>query len=102
MTDIPDVLSAKNSGYQLIMENERVRVMEMRLKPGQTSPMHNHPHDHAVYIFKDARFRLTFPDGKDAEFELKKGQVLWIEAGPHKTENIGSTEGHNLITEIKN
>ncbi|HTX61692.1 MAG TPA: cupin domain-containing protein [Methanobacterium sp.] len=101
MANIPDVLKVKNSGYDLLMENEKVRVMEMRLDPEQVSPMHNHPHDHVVYVFKDAEFRLSFPDEKSNDFQLKKGQALWIEAGPHKTENIGSTPGHNLVIEIK-
>ncbi len=101
MANIPDVLKVENSGYNLLMENEKVRVMEMRLEPGQKSPMHNHPSDHVVYVFKDAKLKLSFPDGKSAEFELKAGQVLWIEAGPHETENIGATEGHNLVTELK-
>jgi quercetin dioxygenase-like cupin family protein len=101
MTNITDVLEVTNSGYNLLMENEKVRVMEMRLKPGQKSPMHNHPNDHVVYVFKDAKFKLSFPDGNSAEFELNEGQALWIEAGPHETENIGSTEGHNLVIETK-
>ena len=101
MTDIQDVLKVANSGYDLLMENERVRVMEMRLKPGKKSPMHNHPSDHVIYVFKDAKFKLSFPDGKSDEFELKAGQALWIEAGSHETENIGHTQGHNLVTEIK-
>ena len=101
MKNIPDVLKVTKSGYNLLMENEKVRVMEMRLKPGQKSPMHNHPHDHVVYVFEDAKFKLSFPDGNSAEFDLKAGQVLWIEAGPHETENIGSAEGHNLVIEIK-
>jgi quercetin dioxygenase-like cupin family protein len=101
MTDVPDVLKVTASGYNRLMENEKVRVMEMRLKPGQKSPMHNHPSDHVVYVFKDAKFKLSFPDGNSAEFELKAGQTLWIEAGPHETENIGSTDGHNLVIETK-
>lgn len=101
MTSIPDVLKVTNSGYNLLMENEKVRVMDMRLKPGQKSPMHNHPSDHVVYVFKDVKLKLSFPDGKSDEFELKAGQVLWMDAGSHETENIGVTEGHNLVTELK-
>jgi quercetin dioxygenase-like cupin family protein len=101
MSNILDVLDVENSGYNLIMENEKVRVMEMKLKPGEKSPMHNHPNDHVVYVFNNAKFKLSFPNGKSNEFELKAGQALWIEAGPHETENIGNTNGHNLVTEIK-
>jgi len=101
MANIQDVLKVANNGYNLLMENEKVRVMEVRLKPGQKSPMHNHPNDHVVYVINDAKFKLSFPDGKSSEFELKKGKALWIEAGPHETENIGKTDGHNLVIEIK-
>jgi beta-alanine degradation protein BauB len=101
MSNILDVLEVPNSGYNLIMENKKVRVMEMKLKPGEKSLMHNHPNDHVVYVFNNAKFKLSFPDGNSNEFELKAGQALWIEAGPHETENIGTTNGHNLITEIK-
>jgi quercetin dioxygenase-like cupin family protein len=101
MTTIPDVLKVAESGYNLLMENKKVRVMEMQLYPGQKSPMHNHPNDHVVYVLKDAKFKLSFPDGNSDEFELKKGRALWIEAGPHETENIGTTDGHNVIIEVK-
>jgi quercetin dioxygenase-like cupin family protein len=101
MANIPDVLKIQNNGYKLLMENDKVRVMEVRLEPGQKSPMHNHPDDHVVYVNNDARFKLSFPDGKRSEFELKAGQALWLEAGPHETENVGKTRGHNIVIELK-
>jgi quercetin dioxygenase-like cupin family protein len=77
------------------MENERVRVLKVRLKPGQKAAMHNHPNDHVVYVKYDARFKLRLPDGKDSAIDLKAGHALWLEAGPHETENAGATEGLN-------
>ena len=61
MSNILDVLEVPNSGYNLIMENEKVRVMEMKLKHGEKSLMHNHPNDHVVYVFNNANFKLSFP-----------------------------------------
>jgi quercetin dioxygenase-like cupin family protein len=101
MANIPDVLRIQNNGYKLLMENEKVRVMEIRLDPGQKSPMHNHPDNHVVYVNSDARFKLSFPDGKSSEIDLKAGQALWLEAGPHETENVGKTRGHNIVIELK-
>lgn len=63
--------------------------------------MHDHPDNHAVYVLKDAKFKLTFPDGKNTEVELKSGKVIWMGPGPHETENIGTTEGLNLVIEVK-
>jgi quercetin dioxygenase-like cupin family protein len=101
MADIPDALVAAPGAYGLLLENERVRVMEVKLNPGQKAPMHDHPNDHVVYVLNSARFRLSFPDGNDAIFDLNPGQTLWLEAGPHETENVGTTAGHNLVIEIK-
>lgn len=101
MESIPDVLDVANSGYTLLFENERLRVMKMQLKPGQVSPMHNHPNDHMVYILNDAKLKLYLPDGDSAEYKLKSGKILWIEAGSHETENIGSSVASNIVTEVK-
>jgi len=101
MADIPDVLDVAKSGYKLLLENKKVRVLEIRLKPGEISPMHNHPNDHVIYVVKDATFQLTFPDGTADKFDLETGKVLWINAGPHQTENIGSTDGQCIVVETK-
>jgi len=101
MEQIRDVLKAAAGAYKLLMENESVRVLEIRLKPGEKAPMHNHPHSHVIYVMNNAKFKLTFPDGKTGEFDLNAGKALWLEAGSHATENIGTTDGYNLVVEIK-
>jgi quercetin dioxygenase-like cupin family protein len=101
MEPIPDVLKSAANAYKLLMENGSVRVLDIRLKPGEKAPMHNHPNDHVVYVMNNARFKLTFPDGKSGEFDLKTGQTLWMDAGSHATKNIGTSEGHNLVVESK-
>jgi quercetin dioxygenase-like cupin family protein len=101
MASIPDVMTSAANAYKLLLENERVRVMEVVLKPGEKAPMHNHPNDHVVFVENDAKLRLDFPDGKSAEFDLKAGQAVMIDAGPHETTNVGATLGRNLVVEIK-
>ena len=96
-----DVMEAASDAYSLLMENDRVRVLEVRLAPGQTAKMHNHPSAHVVYVFNNATFRLKFPDGNSQDFALKAGQALFIPAGEHETTNIGRTPGRNLVVEIK-
>ena len=101
MANVPDVMMAAASAYTVLLENDAVRVMEVRLKPGQKAPMHNHPHNHVAYIKNDMRLKLTFPDGKEVVSDLKAGQTLWLDAGPHQAENVGTTDGHNLVIEVK-
>ncbi len=73
MEHIQDVLKAAAKAYKLLMENENVRVLDIRLKPGEKAPMHNHPSSHVVYVMNNAKFKLTFPDDKTGEFDLKAG-----------------------------
>jgi quercetin dioxygenase-like cupin family protein len=101
VAQIPDVLESAADAYTLLLENERVRVMDVRLKPGQKAAMHQHPNDHVIYVIKDAKLKLSFPDGTSAEFDLKAGKALWLEAGSHATENVGAGDAHNLVVELK-
>lgn len=101
MQKVPDVLKVATNAYRLVLENEKVRVLEIVLKPGEKALMHNHPYNHVVYIMNDARFRLDFPDGKSGEFDLKKGTAMMMDAGSHETTNIGKTIGRNLVVEVK-
>jgi beta-alanine degradation protein BauB len=101
MPHVADVLDVASNAYRLVMENDRVRVLEVVLRPQEQAVMHNHPHDHVIYVLNDARFRLEFPDGKTGEFDLKSGQALMMDAGAHETTNIGITVGRNLVVELK-
>ncbi|MCL4377802.1 MAG: cupin domain-containing protein [Actinobacteria bacterium] len=101
MEEIQDVLISAGNVYKLLMENDKVRVLDILLKPGEKAPLHNHPNDHVVYVMANTRFKLTFPNGKTNEVDLKTGEALWMEAGSHATENVGTTEGHNLVVELK-
>jgi quercetin dioxygenase-like cupin family protein len=100
MAQIPDALQVAPNIYKLLMENDRVRVLDVRVKPGEKTELHYHP-DRVVYVFSNQRLKFTSADGQNKELELKAGQVLWIEAGSHATENIGMTEAHNLAVELK-
>ncbi len=82
------------------MENDRVRVFDVLFKPGDKAVMHGHP-DHVVYVMNGGTNRLTFPDNQSKDFELKAGQALWIDAGQHATENVGASDVHLLVFELK-
>jgi beta-alanine degradation protein BauB len=101
MPHAADVLDVASNAYRLVLENDRVRVLEVVLQPQERAVMHNHPHDHLVYVLNDAKFRLESPDGKTGEFDLKAGQALMIDAGDHETTNIGKTVGRNIVVELK-
>jgi quercetin dioxygenase-like cupin family protein len=86
--------------YKVLFENDRVRMLDFRLKPGEKSSMHSHP-AYFVYSLSDYRIRHTFPDGRSEEREAKAGAALWREAVTHAGENAGTTEAHAVLIELK-
>lgn len=86
--------------YKVLLENDKVRVLEVRLKPGGNSPMHFHP-AYVVYAFSDGKVKFTYQDGKTREVQLKAGQAAWREAETHAAENVGAGELHVLNIELR-
>jgi hypothetical protein len=86
--------------YKILLENDKVRVLEYRLKPGQTEPMHWHPPG-IVYFFDNVKLKITSPDGKATESVHTQGETYWRDSVTHALENIGETEGHIIIVEQK-
>ena len=86
--------------YKIVLENERMRVLEYRDKPGDKTTMHAHP-DFVVISRSAFKRQLTLPGGKTAVREFKPGEVMWTHAHSHIGENIGDTDTHVLIIELK-
>jgi len=86
--------------YKVLFENERARMLEVRMQPGDSSAMHSHP-DYLVYMLSGGKVRFTTPSGETAEVELAAGTAMWREAEEHATDNIGGTAIHGLFFEPK-
>ena len=85
--------------YKVIFENERVRVLEYRDLPGDSTTTHGHP-DSVMYTLTSFRRRLTMGD-RQVEVELPAGEARWVGAQEHAGENIGDTETHSIFIELK-
>jgi hypothetical protein len=85
--------------YHVIMENDRVRVLEYRDRPGDRTAPHGHPDSVMVTL---GAFRRRLIDGdRTAEVELTPGLVRWLPAQEHAGENIGDTDSHAIFIELK-
>ncbi|WP_131749046.1 cytoplasmic protein [Frankia sp. Cppng1_Ct_nod] len=85
--------------YTVIFENDRLRVLEYRDRPGDRTSPHRHP-DSVMYTLTAFRRRIT-ADGRQVEVDLPAGQVRWLDAQQHSGENIGDTETHSIFIELK-
>ncbi len=95
-----DVMKVAPESHKVLLENDRVRVLEYRIKPGKKDATHSHP-DYLVYVLTTGNFKFTLPDGKTFDRELKADEVLFFEAKTHAHENVGSTVAHGLLIELK-
>jgi quinol monooxygenase YgiN/quercetin dioxygenase-like cupin family protein len=86
--------------YSVMIQNERVRVMDFRLLRGAREEMHMHP-AHVLYVLTGFRIRFTFPDGSTRVRETKAGDILYSEAVMHSPENIGDTDAHGILVELR-
>ena len=94
-----DPLQTDPDKYKLVLQNERVRVLEYRDKPGEKTNRHVH-RDFVLHALSSFKRRLTFADGRTMERSFSVGETLWMQAQSHIGENIGDTETHVLIVEL--
>lgn len=85
--------------YTVVFENERVRVLRYRDRPGDRTHAHRHP-DSVMVTFSAFRRRVTAGD-RSVEVELGAGEARWVGAQEHVGENIGDSETHSVFIELK-
>lgn len=85
--------------YSVVMENDRVRVLEYRDRAGDRTTPHDHP-DSVMLTLSGFRRRLYQGD-RAVDVTLEAGQVRWLDAQGHAGENIGDTATHVIFVELK-
>ena len=86
--------------YQVMIENDRVRVMDFRLRKGDHEDFHSHP-AHVLYVLEPFTISFRFPDGRTGVRTVKAGEVLYSEAVTHSPTNVGETDAHGILVELK-
>ena len=95
-------------GDRVLFENERVRIWELRLEPGERGARHQHAFDHVLVSIAGDRMALQ-PDPASAgpftqylEGDIAPGQVTFVARGGIETAvNVGHAPFHEIIVELK-
>ena len=85
--------------YKVLFENDRVRVLDFRLRKGATEKLHSHPANVTVFL-TDVKIRFTLADGKTKLREARAGEAAYSGATTHSPVNIGE-DAHGIIVEMK-
>ena len=92
-------------GTRLLFENDRVRVWDLRLQPGEQTPFHRHSTDFLYVVIGDGELQTLFPDSTtDPPRQMADGDVRFREvAGEsvHAAKNVGSAPWRNIVVELK-
>jgi len=86
--------------YNVLFENERVRLLDVRMKPGEESAQHSHP-NYLLYALEGGKVKLTDALGQSAEVDVPVGATMWRDAEEHSALNVGTTDLHALFVELK-
>lgn len=102
-----DALAAAPAHHFLLMENDRVRVIDTRIPPGETTPLHTHCWPGSAYLLSWSDFIRRDADGNTL-FDSRTGNAIaegtafWSPPfPPHTVENVGSKELRVISVEIK-
>jgi hypothetical protein len=107
-SDSLDALVAAPKYHKVLFENETVRVLEVRIPPGEITPVHTHRWASAMYVAKQSDFirrdgegNLLF-DSRTIGPPPSEPMAQWVgRLPPHSVENVGSVEILLITTELK-
>ena len=107
--DFLDAVIAAPEHHKVLLENERVRVLDARIKSGDTVPVHTHRWSSVLHVLSTSDFIRYDADG-NAVFDSRtasqpmpeSGAVLWQPPlPPHSVENVGTGEIRVITVELK-
>lgn len=95
-------------GTRLLFENERVRIWELRLAPGEASATHRHDLDHVLVQIAGDRIAVDpAPDTAGPyrdylEADVVAGAATFVPRGGVETaRNVGQQAYREIIVELK-
>lgn len=93
-------------GTSLWLENEHIRVFEVRLEPGERGPFHVHDTDYFWTVVDAGRGLQRFTDGTFVVRDYVLGETRYLVQSPedplvHDLENVGTTTLRFVTTELK-
>jgi hypothetical protein len=101
LTILPaSVALAQNAAPKSLLENEQIRVREIKLAPGAKQPAVQRPNTF-LYALTDGSIVFTPPGRKGYELTFKAGEALWLPSQETATSNESDKEVRALIVEIR-
>jgi mannose-6-phosphate isomerase-like protein (cupin superfamily) len=95
-----DAVKVDPTHNEILIENDRVRVVRIHFAPGESGPMVD-KRSRVIVAVTDSHASVTFPDGHSETRDVKAGSVSFGNAGRQATRNTGTTPLENIVIELK-
>lgn len=106
--DSLDAMAAAKDHHAVLLENDRVRVLDACVPPGETTPVHTHHWPGVPYVLSWSDFIRYDPagnvilDSRTMASTPEKGATLWSQPlGPHFVKNVGDRDLRVIAVELK-
>lgn len=102
-----DALQAAPASHRILLDNDRVQVLDVVIEPGAREPEHTHRAASVMIVDEPARIRCYQGAALRFESAARSGspsgvRVRWMEPeGPHSVENIDGRRYHAIRVELK-
>jgi len=97
-----DLVTVSPNNYKVLLDNERVRILEYHLKPGEREKLHTHHRLTFVYSLNAATYEDIPKNGTVRTVSVKAGEVGMRQAEyTHMMNNTGKTEIASVVFELK-
>jgi quercetin dioxygenase-like cupin family protein len=95
-----DAAAVNPKTIKVKVDNDRVRLFEATLAPGEKEQMHSHPAS-IVYVIAGGKMRSHAPDGTTTDHTYTTGEAVYREPLTHWAENVGTTTVRLIVVELK-
>jgi hypothetical protein len=103
-----DAVAAAPMNHRVVLENERVRVLDVTVAPGEREPLHAHCRQSVMYLMQEGIYRDYGADGSLIEAvdtappASRFPMTLWLEPqAPHAVHNLDARPTRLLRIELK-
>lgn len=111
LAELAEAVRRERSGEALgpiassvLAETDRVRVWEMRLAPGEVSPLHHHDNDYVIVLLEGDRIAAVPGPGSSRaprEAEVTPGRTVCLSAGDTEwAVNTGRAPYREILIEL--
>ncbi|HSD14014.1 MAG TPA: cupin domain-containing protein [Flavobacterium sp.] len=94
------VMVAPDIYKKVVLDNDQVRVIQIEIAPGESTPWHSHP-NHVAYALTDGKIEITDKGKAPVAMDIKAGDALYIPAVTHMAKNLGLAPIKMVVTELK-